>query len=57
MLTMAEEVVQCCLPELSALLTNHTCGNAVSVDGKSYGVPIIGMWVLIVIDVRHTMMI
>jgi hypothetical protein len=54
---MAEEVVQCCLPELSALLTNHTCGNAVSVDGKSYGVPIIGMWVLIVIDVRHTMMI
>jgi hypothetical protein len=52
---MAEEVVQYCFPTLSALVTNHTYGNAVTVDGMCipFGVArIIWMRVLIVTDVR-----
>ena len=53
---MAEEVVQYCLTTLSALVTSHTYGNAVTVDGMcmTLTVPLIlGMWVLTVTDVRH----
>jgi riboflavin synthase alpha subunit len=54
---MAQEVVQYCLTILSALGTNHTYGNAVTVDGMCITVTatvILLMWVLIVTDVRHT---
>ena len=50
---MAEKVVQYCLRTLSALVTNHIYGNAVTVDGMGCTVAIIRMWVLIVTDVRN----
>ena len=53
---MAQEVVQYCFTTLSALVTSHTYGNAVTVDGMCITliVPIIfGMCVLTVTDVRH----
>jgi riboflavin synthase alpha subunit len=53
---MAQEVVLYCLPKLSALVTNHTYGNAVTVDGMCFTLTatvFLGMWVLIVTDVRH----
>jgi hypothetical protein len=56
---MAEEVVQYCLTTLSALVTSHTYGNAVTVDGMciTLSVPLIlGMWVLTVTDVRHAVL-
>jgi hypothetical protein len=53
---MVKEVVQYCLTTSSALVMSHTYGNAVTVDGMciTVGVPIFMMWVLIVTDVRHT---
>ena len=54
---MAQEVVQYCLTTLSALVTKHTYGNAVTVDGMRITLPvplILGMRVLTVTDVRHT---
>jgi hypothetical protein len=54
--TMAQEVVQYCLKTLSALVTNHTYGNAVIVDGICISLPVplvVMMWVLIATDVRH----
>jgi SpoU rRNA methylase family enzyme len=53
---MVEEVVQYCLTTLSALVTNRTYGNAVTLDGIRIAMAvalILGMWVLIVTDVRH----
>jgi hypothetical protein len=53
---MADEVVQYCFSTLSVLVTSHTYGNAVTVDGICMPLPvplIFGMWVLIVTDVRH----
>jgi hypothetical protein len=53
---MAQEVVQYCLTTLSALVTNRTYGNAVTLDGMCITLCvriIIMMWVLIVTDVRH----
>jgi hypothetical protein len=53
---MAQEVVRYCLKTLSALVTSHTYGNAVTVDGMCiiHPVPlIVMMWVLTVTDVRH----
>jgi hypothetical protein len=53
---MAEEVVQYCFSELSALGRNHTYGSAVTLDGMCITliVPlIVMMWVLTVTDVRH----
>jgi hypothetical protein len=53
---MAEEVVQYCFTTFSVLVTSHTYGNAVTVDGMciTLTVPlIVGMWVLTVTDVRH----
>jgi riboflavin synthase alpha subunit len=52
---MAQEVVQYCFTALSALVTSHTYGNAVTVDGMcmTVGVGIIIMMrVLIVPDVK-----
>ena len=51
---MVEEVVQYCLTTLSALVTNHTYGNAVTMDGMCIAgaVSILMMRVLIVTDVR-----
>jgi hypothetical protein len=57
---MAEEVVQYCLTTLSALVTSHTYGNAVTVDGMCIAltVPLIlMMWVLTVTDVRHAVIV
>jgi hypothetical protein len=53
---MVQEVVLYCLTTSSALVMNHSYGNAVTVDGMcmALGVPIFMMWVLIVTDVRHT---
>ena len=53
---MAEEVVQYCFSTLSALVTSHTYGNAVTLDGMCITLPvplILMMRVLIVTDVRH----
>ena len=53
---MAKEVVQYCLTTLSALVTKHTYGNAITVDGMciTEAVPVVFMmWVLTVTDVRH----
>ena len=53
---MAEEVVQYCLITLSALVTSHTYGNAVTVDGMCITLSvslILMMRVLTVTDVRH----
>ena len=53
---MSEEVVQYCFTTLSVLVTKHTYGNAVTLDGMcmTLSVPIIlGMWVLTVTDIRH----
>ena len=53
---MAEEVVQYCFTTLSVLVTKHTYGNAVTLDGMcmSLTVPLILMMrVLTVTDVRH----
>jgi hypothetical protein len=47
---MAEEVVQYCFTTLSALVTSHTYGNAVTVDGMCITLPVTTitmMWVLI----------
>ena len=53
---MVQEVVQYFLTISSALVMNHSYGNAVTVDGMCIAlcVPIIMTWVLIVTDVRHT---
>ena len=54
---MAQEVVQYCLTTLSALVTNRTYGNAVTEDGMCITLTatvFLLMWVLIVTDVRHT---
>ena len=54
---MAKEVVQYCLTSLSALVTNRTYGNAVKADGMCItltATAFLLMWVLIVTDVRHT---
>ena len=53
---MADEVVQYCFTTLSAQVTSHTYGNAVTVDGMCICLTvrlILMMWVLIVSDVRH----
>jgi riboflavin synthase alpha subunit len=53
---MAQEVVQYCLTTLSALVTKHTYGSAVTVDGMcmTLTVPfIVMMRVLIVPDVMQ----
>jgi hypothetical protein len=53
---MAQEVVQYCLTPLSALVTSHIYGSAVTVDGicmTLFVTFVYGMWVLIVTDVRH----
>jgi hypothetical protein len=53
---MAQEVDQSCFGTLSALVTSHTYGNAVTADGMCISLSvtlILMMWVLIVTDVRH----
>jgi hypothetical protein len=53
---MVEEVVQYCLTRLSALVTNRTYGNAVTLNGIRIALAVTTitmMWVLIVTDVRH----
>ncbi|CAB4028764.1 Hypothetical predicted protein [Paramuricea clavata] len=52
---MAQEVVQHCLTTFDALVANHTYGNAVTMDGMWLTASMIGMWVLIVTDITHTM--
>ena len=53
---MAQEVVQYCLTTSSVLVTSHTYGNAVTLDGMcmTLTVPLIMMMrVLTVTDFRH----